>query len=161
MKKQTMLTYLDQQLTKELGDYDIAIDWNNKNHSIEVILRLFAENKEQAAIDDVDGVLSEEEIIEFEDGILFYNPEKSTVDAEDFLATIPYEGKKGIKKAVLDGFIAYLKEIVAEGQSDLLDFLTDETAEVFELNWSAEAFNQAVADFAKQEQETYIPYPSY
>ena len=30
--------------------------------------------------------------------------------------------KKGLRKAVLDGFIHYLKVVLDEGQSDLLDF---------------------------------------
>jgi hypothetical protein len=162
MKKTTMLSYLDQQLTKELSDYDIAIDWDTKNHTIEVIFRLFAENNEQAAIDDIDGTLSTEEIIEFEDGVLFYNSEKSQFNNEDFLATIPYEGKKGLRKSVANGFVAYLKDVLDEGQGALLDFLADEQAAVFELNWSATAFNSAVEQAVqKLDQDEYLPYPSY
>ncbi len=48
--------------------------------------------------------------------------------------------EKGLRKAVLDGFIHYLKVVLDEGQSDLLDFLSDETAEVFELHWGASRF---------------------
>lgn len=162
MKKTTMLSYLDQQLTKVLSDYDIAIDWDTKNHTIEVIFRLFAENNEQAAIDDIDGTLSTEEIIEFEDGVLFYNSEKSQFNNEDFLATIPYEGKKGLRKSVANGFVAYLKDVLDEGQGALLDFLADEQAAVFELNWSATAFNSAVEQVVqKLDQDEYFPYPSY
>jgi hypothetical protein len=162
MKKTTMLSYLDQQLTKELSDYDIAIDWDTKNHTIEVIFRLFAENNEQAAIDDIDGTSSTEEIIEFEDGVLFYNSEKSQFNNEDFLATIPYEGKKGLRKSVANGFVAYLKDVLDEGQGALLDFLADEQAAVFELNWSATAFNSAVEQAVqKLDQDEYLPYPSY
>lgn len=98
MKKATMLTYLEEQLEKHLGDYEVGLDWDRKNHTIEVIVRLYAENNEQVAIDDVDGTLSEEEFIEFEDGLLFYNPQKSVVDDEEYLVTIPYEGKKGYAK---------------------------------------------------------------
>lgn len=161
MKKATMLTYLDERITKEITEYDVALDWNAKNHSIEVVFRLFAENTDGEQIDDVDGTISEEEIIEFEDGILFYNPEKSTIDEEDYLAVIPYEGKKGIKKAVLDGFVAYLNEVLTEGQSDLLDFLTDEEQEFFELKWSDEAFKAAVERYTKADSDQYIAYPSY
>lgn len=161
MKKTTMLTYLDERITKEITEYDVALDWNAKNHSIEVVFRLFAENTDGEQIDDVDGTISEEEIIEFEDGILFYNPEKSTIDEEDYLAVIPYEGKKGIKKAVLDGIVAYLNEVLTEGQSDLLDFLTDEEQEFFELKWSDEAFKAAVERYTKADSDQYIAYPSY
>ncbi|MGM0218106.1 DUF3013 family protein [Enterococcus sp. AZ126] len=161
MKKDTMLTYLDQQITKKITEYDVALDWNTRNHSIEVIFRLFAENKLNEQIDDATGTISEEEIIEFEDGVLFYNPEKSPVDENDYLAVIPYEGKKGIKQSVLDGFVEYLNEVLAEGQSDLLDFLTDDEQEVFELKWSNEDFEVAVQKHQKTAGDTYIAYPSY
>lgn len=161
MKKATMLTYLDQQLTKNITEYDVALDWHTKNHSIEVVFRLFAENATHEQIDDAKGTVSEEEIIEFEDGILFYNPEKTSVDEDEYLTCIPYEGKKGIKQSVLDGFVAYLNEVLTEGQSDLLDFLTDEEQEVFELKWSQEAFEAFVQKYQKAEGDTYIAYPSY
>ncbi|OJG55422.1 hypothetical protein RV06_GL001865 [Enterococcus haemoperoxidus] len=156
-----MLTYLDQQITKKITEYDVALDWNSKNHTIEVVFRLFAENTEHEQIDDAQGTVSEEEIIEFEDGILFYNPDKSSLAEEEFLAIIPYEGKKGIKQSVLDGFVDYLNDVLTEGQSDLLDFLTDEGQVVFELKWSEEAFEEAVQKYQKAEGDTYIAYPSY
>ncbi len=159
MAKETILTYLDQQLTKKLTDYDTAIDWDARNHTIEIIVRLFAENQSGTAISDAAGVASEEEIIEFEDGILLYNPQKSRVDAEDYLAVIPFEGKKGIAQATLDGLVDYLQDILDQGQSDLLDFLTDEDEDaVFELHFSTEAFAAACA---KYENQGYVPYPSY
>ncbi|WP_348920593.1 DUF3013 family protein [Enterococcus rotai] len=161
MKKPTMLTYLDQQITKNITEYDVALDWNTRNHSIEVVFRLFAENTAHEQIDDATGTVSEEEIIEFEDGVLFYNPAKTSVDENDYLAVIPYEGKKGIKQSVLDGFVTYLNEVLTEGQSDLLDFLTEEDQEVFELKWSDEAFEKAVEQYQNADGDTYIAYPSY
>lgn len=161
MKKATMLTYLDQQITKKITEYDVALDWNRKNHTIEVAFRLFGENTAHEQIDDAQGIVSEEEIIEFEDGILFYNPDKSSLAEEAFLAAIPYEGKKGIKQSMLDGFVDYLNEVLSEGQSDLLDFLTDEGPDVFELKWSQEAFEEAVQKYQKADSDAYIAYPSY
>ena len=46
-----------------------------QNHTIELVLRLFAENPHHVQIDDAQGVASEEAIIEFEDGILLYDPQ--------------------------------------------------------------------------------------
>lgn len=161
MKKATMLIYLEEQLEKHLADYEVGLDWDRKNHTIEVIVRLYAENNEQVTIDDVDGTISEEEFIEFEDGLLFYNPQKSVVDDEDYLVTIPYEGKKGLRKTVLDGFIHYLKVVLDERQSELLDFLSDETAEVFELHWVPADFEAVIKKVAETEKEQWIVYPSY
>lgn len=162
MKKVNLLDYLDQQIEKKITDYDVALDWDTKNHAIEIVIRLFAENKSHLEIDDIEGIASEEEIIEFEDGVLLYDPKKTNFDAEDYLATIPYEGKKGMKKSTIDALISYLNDVLADGQSDLLDFLEDTNEDaIFELKWDAEKF----ADYSKNQEEKsggdYYPYPSY
>ena len=105
MAKETMLHFLDEQLTKKMSDYEVAIDWDNRNHTIELVFLLFAENKEQWLIDDATGVGSEEEVIEFEDSILLYDPVKSKIDPDDYLACLPYAGKKGMKKSELVGLV--------------------------------------------------------
>ncbi|MGG5359460.1 MULTISPECIES: DUF3013 family protein [unclassified Enterococcus] len=161
MKKMNLLAYLDEQIEKKINNYDIALDWDTKNHTIEIIVRLFAENNANLEIDDAEGIISEEEIIEFEDGILLYDPKKSVIDAEEYLAVISYEGKKGLPKAKINGIVDYLQEVLDEGQSDLLDFL-DETNEeaVFELHWDAQKLEQLTEKYQQQATE-YLPYPAY
>ncbi|KAF1299112.1 hypothetical protein BAU15_00255 [Enterococcus sp. JM4C] len=162
MKKQSMLTYLDERINKVITEYDVAIDWDKGNHTIEVVVRLFGENKSQAAIDDVQGVASEEEIIEFEDGVLFYNPEKSKVSADDFLAIVPFEGKKGCSKATINGVVDYLNEVLDQGQSDLLDFLADDSEDaVFELVWAEDKLAAHIAQYEGKDGAEYLAYPSY
>ncbi|EOH92637.1 DUF3013 family protein [Enterococcus villorum] len=162
MKKVNLLDYLDQTIEAKITDYDVALDWDTKNHTIEIVVRLFAENKANLEIDDVKGVVSEEEIIEFEDGILLFNPQKSVFNETDYLAVIPYEGKKGLAKSVIDAIIVYLNDVLAQGQSDLLDFLDaeDETA-VFELKWDNQVLTKLVEEKQKNNADTYLPYPSY
>lgn len=159
MAKETMLTFLDTQLNKKMNDYEVAIDWDPKNHTIELVFLLFAQNKEQWQIDDVSGVKTEEEVIEFEDGILLYNPEKSKFNQEDYLACLPYEGKKGLPQKDLAGLVDYLKEILEQGTSDLIDFLSDETLEIFELTFDEEKYQTATKKYTNE--TAYIPYPSY
>lgn len=162
MKKTTILDYLDTAIEKKITDYDVALDWDTKNHTIEIVVRLFAENLAHFELDDAQGVVSEEEIIEFEDGVLLFNPEKSIFDEQDYLAVIPYEGKKGLASSVADALIDYLNDVLAQGQSDLLDFLDaeDETA-VFELKWDNHVFTRLVEEKQQNEKDVYLPYPSY
>ena len=63
-------------MKKTITDYDVALDWDTKNHTIEIIVRLFVENKAHFEIDDAEGVVSEEDVIEFEDGILIIQSTK-------------------------------------------------------------------------------------
>ncbi len=158
MKKENILEVIEKELEKQLNEIDFAIDWDTKKHQFEVILVLFAENKEQEAIEDEEGILSEEEVIEFEDTIFFYTNESSVVDKEEYLTTIHFDRKKGLSREWIRTFAAYLNEIVTEGQSDLLDFLTDETIEIFELKWNQDDFNQRVEAIEKN---TFVPYPKY
>ncbi|REC32468.1 hypothetical protein CF160_08375 [Enterococcus pseudoavium] len=158
MAKETMITYLDSYLNKKIPDYELALDWDTKNRSFEIAFRLYAENKGQIEIDDVDGVASEEEIIEFEDAIILVDPAKSAYDEDDFLAVIPYEGKKGMKKNELTAVVDYLKDVVEEGQSDLLDFLADDSEDaIFEMKWDDTVFKATI----KPSDSNYLPYPSY
>ena len=60
----------------------MGLDWDRKNHSVEIIFRLFAENPAKLQLDDAEGVTSEEEVIEFEDGILLVDPKKSKYDTK-------------------------------------------------------------------------------
>lgn len=158
MAKETMVTYLDNYLNKKIPDYELALDWDTRNHSFEIAFRIYGENKAQIEIDDADGVASEEEIIEFEDAILLVDPDKSKYDADDYLAVIPYEGKKGMKKNELTAVVDYLKDVIDDGQSDLLDFLADDSDEaVFEMNWDDAVFKASI----KPSDSSYLSYPSY
>ena len=133
MKKENLLDYLDQAIEKTITDYDVALDWDTKNHTIEIIVRLFAENKAHFEIDEA-----------------------------DYLAVIPYEGKKGLKKSVVDALIEYLNEVLAEGQSDLLDFLdTDDETAVFELTFDNQKLAELVEEKQQNQSDAYLPYPSY
>ncbi|MGY3750066.1 DUF3013 family protein [Vagococcus acidifermentans] len=159
MKKENMLTRLERAVEKKLPeDADFAIDWDRKNHTVELIVVLYAANPESQQIEDADGVLSEETVIEFEDSILLYHPEKSVFDAEDYLAVFPYQGKKGLPTAFIDQLAGYLADVVTDGLSDLLDFLADETAEVFELNWQDEEFERRLAS---ADLTDFAAYPNY
>lgn len=159
MKKDNMLYFLEAQLEKKFGDYDFAIDWNTKNHTVEVIGVIYAQNQTDQAIEDTEGVHSEEEVIEFEDSLVLYNPDKFTPNEEDYLAMVPYEGKKGIQKRVLVAVATYFKDVLTEGESDLLDFLGDEEAEVFELKWDNAAFEKVLSEVTGL--TDYTAYPKY
>ncbi|OJG80536.1 hypothetical protein RV14_GL000598 [Enterococcus ratti] len=113
-------------------------------------------------VDDVQGVVSEEEIIEFEDGVLLFDPKKSIFDEKNYLAVVPYEGKKGLPKSMIDALIEYLNEVLARGQNDLFDFLDEKNQKtMFELKWEEQCFTKLVEEKQKNGFDTYFSYPSY
>mgnify|MGYP000043164197 FL=1 len=65
-------------------------------------------------------------------------------------------------KSVADSLVEYLNEVLAQGQSDLLDFLDEDDDEaVFELHWDNQKLAELVEAKQQNETETYLPYPSY
>ncbi|VTS17263.1 Protein of uncharacterised function (DUF3013) [Streptococcus porcinus] len=156
MAKFGFLSIIEEEMDKHFN-YDYAIDWDKKNHAVEVTFVLEAQNK--AAVETIDdtGEVSQEDIV-FEDYVLFYNPEKSKFDKEDYLVTIPYEPKKGLSREFLQYFVQFLNDVATEGQSDLMDFLDDDTKVDFGLSWDAQAFVQGQEGLEETE---FFAYPRY
>ena len=72
MAKFGFLSVLEEELDKHL-DYDFAMDWDKKNHAVEVTFILEAQNSSNVETIDDKGEVSDEDVI-FEDYVLFYNP---------------------------------------------------------------------------------------
>ncbi|VTS12472.1 DUF3013 family protein [Streptococcus pseudoporcinus] len=156
MAKFGFLLIIEEEMDKHFN-YDYAMDWDKKNHAVELTFVLEAQNK--AAVETIDdqGEVSQEDIV-FEDYVLFYNPEKSQFEKDDYLVTIPYEPKKGLSREFLQYFVQFLNDVATEGQSDLMDFLDDTTKVDFGLDWNAEAFTQGQEELEETE---FFAYPRY
>ncbi|HFI0786726.1 TPA: DUF3013 family protein [Streptococcus suis] len=156
MAKHGFLSVIEEEMDKHFA-YDYAMDWDKKNHAVELTFVLEAQNASGVETIDDQGEVSSEDIV-FEDYVLFYNPAKSTFDADDYLVTIPYDPKKGLSREFLAYFAQTLNEIATQGLDDLMDFLSDETAPDFGLDWDADAFEKGRADLVEGE---FYPYPRY
>lgn len=156
MSKYGFLSVIEEEMDKHFA-YDYAMDWDKKNHAVELTFVLEAQNASGVETIDDQGEVSCEDIV-FEDYVLFYNPAKSTFDADDYLVTIPYDPKKGLSREFLAYFAQTLNEIATQGLDDLMDFLSDETAIDFALDWDAEAFEKGRAGLEEGE---FYPYPRY
>ena len=156
MAKFGFLSVLEEELDKHLN-YDFAMDWDKKNHALEVTFVLEAQHSSAIETVDDQGETSSEDIV-FEDYVLFYNPAKSRFDAEDYLVTIPYEPKKGLSREFLAYFAETLNEVATEGLSDLMDFLTDDSIEEFGLSRDANTFENGRAEL---KETVFYAYPRY
>jgi Protein of unknown function (DUF3013). len=156
MSKYCFLSVLKEEMDKHFH-YDYALDWNKKNHAVELSFVLEVQNADSVETIDDKGEVSNEDII-FEDYVLFYNPAKSKFDADDYLVTVPYDPKKGLSREYLAYFAQTLNDVAIQGLDDLMDFLTDETATDFSLEWDTETFDNGRAELEETE---YYGYPRY
>lgn len=156
MAKFGFLSVLEEELEKALY-CDFAMDWDKKNHAVEVTIVLEAQNTAGVETIDTDGEVSKEDVV-FEDYVLFYNPGKTQFDPKDYLVAIPYEPKKGLSREFLAYFAEQLNHVTTEGLSDLMDFLEDETALDFGLTWDNDAFEKGRANLIETD---FYPCPRY
>lgn len=156
MAKYGFLSVLEEEMDKHFH-YDYALDWNKKNHAVELSFVLEVQNADSVETIDDKGEVSNEDII-FEDYVLFYNPAKSKFDADDYLVTVPYDPKKGPSREYLAYFAQTLNDVAIQGLDDLMDFLTDETVTDFSLEWDTETFDNGRAELEETE---YYGYPRY
>ncbi len=163
MTKKDMIDYLDNTLSEANLEFDWSIEWKKRQHIIEVTFTLYAETTPELVIQDVEGTVNTENIIQFEDAVCFYNPEKSKIIVDDYLAAFPFDLKKGIEKGFIDALVKMLRIVATEGQSDLLDFATDSTIETFEMEWNQANFEQTIQtlkDTSRYDTEK-VEYPKF
>ena len=135
------LDVLEEELDKNFP-FDYEINWDKKNHAVEVSFLLEVQNAKGIELLDDEGESNSEDIL-FEESVLFYNPAKSHFETEDYLTVVPYEPKKGLSREFLTYFVDFLKQTAEEGLDALMDFLADPAAEEFEIVWNNEAFEKA------------------
>ena len=156
MVKYGFLDILNEEM-EQCFPFDYEINWDKKNHAVEVSFLLEVQNANGIELLDVDGESSTEDIF-FEESVLFYNPTKSHLETEDYLTIVPYEPKKGLSREFLTYFVDFLKQTAEEGLDALMDFLADPAAEEFEIVWNNEAFEKGRAGLTETE---FYPYPRY
>ncbi|WP_066915909.1 DUF3013 family protein [Streptococcus sp. DD12] len=156
MAKLDFFTVLEEEMDKHF-QYDYAFEWDKKNHALELSFILDVQNQAGISLIDEDGQENSQDIA-FEDAILFYETGKSRFVSEDFLATIPFDGKKGLSREFLAYLANFLNDTATQGLDDLMDFLADPEAESFELTWNAAVFEEGKAELV--ETDSY-PYPRY
>lgn len=158
-----MIDYLVASLEENEASFDWEVNWNKRQHAIELFVTIYAETNPDMVIQDVEGTVNEEEGIQFEDAICFYDPEKSKILLDDYLIAFPFSIKKGIEQGFLDAVIKVLRLVVSEGQTNLTEFAQDPDIETFEMNWQEENFNQTIETMkATNHYETkLVPYPKF
>lgn len=156
MAKYGFLSVLEEELEKHFR-YDFAINWDKKNHAVEVSFILEIQNIKGIETLDLDGVLSNEDIA-LEEFVLFYNPQKTHFSPEDYLVAIPYDAKKGFSREYLAYFAEVLNDVADDGLDGMLDFLADEESEEFEMIWDSEGFTKGLGNL---KEGISHPYPRY
>ncbi|GFH41546.1 hypothetical protein Hs30E_00970 [Lactococcus hodotermopsidis] len=156
MSRYGFLDRLDEELLENFT-YDYEINWDKKNHAIEIFYLLDAENPGVAVTDTENDAEASSDNISFEDAVVFYNPLKSKIVADDYLASLPYEPKKGLSKEFISYFVSFLQETADNELDALIDFLNSDDVE-FSGTFDMESFEKGLVTVQETE---FFAYPRY
>lgn len=156
MAKYGFLEKLEEALDQHFP-YDYELNWDKKNHAVELAFIIEAQNSSGIETIDEDGTATSEDIC-LEEYVLFYNQDKSRFDAADYLVALPFDAKKGLSVEFLTYFAGFLKETADQGLDDLMDFLANPEAQEFAIAWDSDGFEKGRADLVEGE---FYPYPRY
>lgn len=156
MAKINFVEVLETLFEQEIPN-DFEFIWDKKNFTIALCFIIDIHNPNHVELIDIDGEENTDNIA-YEDAVLFYHPTKSSINPSEYLAVFPYQDKKGLSKEFLITLIAHLKFVLLEGESDLMDFLTDETQDIFELDFKQAEFEQKIENIKETE---FFAYPKY
>lgn len=156
MAKYGFLDVLAQELAEHFT-YDYEINWDKKNHAVEIFYLLDVENPGVAVTDGADDVAASSDNISFEDAVVFFNPDKSTLAEDDYLAAFPYDQKKGLSQEFITYFVGFLQETADTELDALMDFLSSDEPE-FSGTFDMSAFEKGAAELTET---TFFPYPRY
>lgn len=156
MAKYGFLEVLTEELDQNFP-YDYEINWDKRNHAVELSFILEVQNSSGVVTVDMSGEESQEDIF-FEESLIFYNPSKSKFDTDDYLVAFPYLPKKGYSREFLNYLVKFLKETAEQGLDDLIDFLENPDAEEFFIDWNTEDFENGREKLVETD---FYPYPRF
>lgn len=149
MAKQDFYDILEQELDKNFS-YDFELNLDKRNHAVELSFLLeygvtFGEETESVGIEEF---------------IIFYNPDKSKFDEDEFSMSLPYT-EKGLSAEFIKYFVGFLQETADQGLDDLIDYINmPETEEDlgFAVKFDKEKFAEDLAELTETE---FYKYPRY
>ncbi|WDF83771.1 DUF3013 family protein [Lacticaseibacillus pabuli] len=161
---ENMLDYIGDQMDKLDFDGDLNLNWDKEAHAIELEYTITVVTNKDYEIEDQEGETADEGSVSYDDAVLFYDQTrmKGADYADSYLTVIPYNGKKGIDQATVDGFFDYFQQALDDGESDLLDFVDGTSSDdEFSVTFEAEKLSSAIDEQPDYKQKVFLPYPKY
>lgn len=160
MKRQSLIDYLDEGVQNLDFDGSLTWDWLKAKRAFEFEMEFYVENQSGQKIVDADNTESVEPVITFDDAILLYDQTKSfDFNVDDYLITLGFDGKNGWTKGQADAFLDVLQDTLDNGESDLLDFVSDDSIQTFSLKWDEAEFQRQLTAFKDEKQQ--LKYPKF
>lgn len=137
----SLSTYIDSELKELSPNFNWKIIKDSKKNLIELYITFRVETRDEIQVQDTIGNNNDPGYVQFEDVICFYDPAYSHLKPQNYLAAISFDSHAGIDKGFVDVLIRQINLVTKQGMVQLREFLLDDYAGEFELNWSERQLN--------------------
>ncbi|PRY84138.1 DUF3013 family protein [Alkalibacterium olivapovliticus] len=141
---ESISNYIDSELKTVLPNFKWRMIKNSKKKLIELYISIYVETNEDIQVQDTLGQNNEPGSVQFEDVICLYDPAYSHVKPQNYLAAIPFDSHVGLEKGYVDALLRQINLTTKQGMVDLKEFLEDDFAGQFKLNWNENNLNSLI-----------------
>lgn len=139
-----LVDYIQERLyeTNPIFQWKLLID--TKKKTLELFGTFQIETETEVHVQDDYGQKNDEDYIQFEDSIIFYDPEISLVNTENYLYALPISIEQGVEKGLVNNLLNQMNRVYNAGRSELREFLRDPGLTTFELSWHENSYLQSL-----------------
>lgn len=136
--------YIYEKMLDHAKNYQWRIVADSHKHALELYFVVSIENTTGQYVQDVNGQVNENNLIQFEDVICLYDETNNRIEPENYLYALPFNVEVGIEKGHVDALLKQLNIIVAGAKSKVREFLLDASQDEFSLEWHELNFKNTI-----------------
>lgn len=158
-----MVSLIKLKLEEQYLPCEWRLEWHKTFHTVEIVLLLEVVHPPDNTLWDKYGSTNYEDKFIFEDSIVLYDRQTSKIRMDEYLASVPFDRKKGIQGGLVDALVKNIRITVNAANNELRDFLSNGEQSLFEMHWNEQNFLASLDTLKKigRYDESYYRYPKY
>lgn len=136
--------YIYEKMLDHATNYQWRIVADSHKHALELYFVVSLENQTDQYVQDVNGQVNKNNLIQFEDVICIYDEINHRIVPSNYLYALPFNVEVGIEEGHVDALLKQLNIILAGANSKVRDFLLDASQAEFSLEWHEVNFQNTI-----------------
>ena len=139
-----LTNYIYEKMVDNAKNYQCRIVADSHKNALEIYFVVYLENEADQYVQDVNGQVNQDKLIQLEDVICIYNGINNRIEPENYLYALPFNPENGIEEGHVDALLKQLNIIIAGANSQIREFLLDASQNEFKLEWHDVNFSNTI-----------------
>lgn len=136
--------YIYEKMLDHAKNYQWRIVVDSHKNALELYFVVSLENETDQYVQDVNGQVNKNNLIQFEDVICLYDETSNRIVPSNYLYALPFNAELGIEEGHVDALLKQLNIIVSGANSKVREFLLDASQDEFSLEWHELNFKNTI-----------------